>query len=1030
MYLKRIEMKGFKSFAERTVIEFNENITCIVGPNGSGKSNITDAFRWVLGEQKHKNLRGSNMQDVIFNGTKTRSPLGYAQVDIVFDNSCNILPTPYNEVCITRKLFRSGESEYYINNNECRLKDIKSLIVDTGIGVEGYSIIAQGRIEQLLSTNKNDRRLIFEEAAGIVKYKGIKEESIRKLENAQVNLNRVSDILGELEGRVEPLKIESEKAKRYNALNDELKNLEINIFIEDIESLDKNLKIATDELVEVEIKRDSSQRELEEISVADNSLKADEERLKSDVENKRSEFLREENYLTSLKHDIDIYEQKKQIYKKNIDELLAENKLDEIEYNKFLEQADELEGKNQSISEVLQYSDDCELSDIPDNFQNLSVVEKYRVLISQLNKINRDIGKNQHELMIKNADIGRSQDDIKRLENSIFELTQRMNKDMANREALLWQEKNNEGMSYATKEVLKLSKQDSAVHGIVKDLFDVEEKFETAIEVALGRSLQNIVVDDAKTASKYIEMLKRASAGRATFLPLNEMEMRAITDVKLSNGFYGHALKLIKFDKKYLPSLSYMLNNVYIADNLEIAKSISVTLSKGARIVTLDGDLFIVGGAITGGSFNKKDIGLLKRKGDIIRLDGEISISKSELEELNTTRLAQIEKIDIIKAKKDELSSVVQTLVGKRGEYQGQIDQIKINIESSISDKKNYANKLSLGIEKRSQRIKDIGAQIDEIENNISSYKLDIDKMSDKLSVLEKNINELNTSLALIISEREQLEGKIRRNREALNAITDSYLSLNLEKSRLETRRENIVSNLWERYDMSFVQALDYKTEFDYKECAKRVKSLKSDIKEIGHVNISSIAEYETVLERYEFLSAQREDLLKANNDLLGIIKEMDTKMRDGFEKKLEEIKKNFSEVFYELFGGGSVDIELEGSADILEAEICINAQPPGKKIQSLDLMSGGEKALTAIALLFAILKTKPSPFCILDEIEAALDDVNIFRFSEFLKKYIKNSQFIIITHRRGTMEIAKALYGVTMHEKGVSTILSMKLGG
>lgn len=1175
MLLKKIELKGFKSFADRTVIDFGQGITCIVGPNGSGKSNVTDAFRWVLGEQRFKTLRGAQMLDVVFNGTTKRKPLGFAEVAITFDNSAGHLPIEYTEVTVVRRLFRSGESEYAINGNKCRLKDVKELFMDTGVGVEGYSIIGQGRIESILSTNKEERRLILEEAAGIVKYRTRKEEAQRKLDRTGQNLERIEDIVKELSERVGPLKDQSEKAKAYLQYSESLKDLEINLFIHEVEQVDGNLKILVDELTDKEKHNYSLKTKLE---MQLDQLAGLEELLAQSSARERQLSMEQQHALqeaTQLKHDMDINRERRSLIETNIAQLKSQAAEDESHR---LEAIDALEREQQTLAlEKSQYDilfmnleraqeEIDALAEVHDALamsqqalegeieglraahnQHLMTKEKLQLQMENLRERTillkqesslfeerqsqavKQLSDAQHQL--GDADEGLRaieveritlqdkqrdlQDNLSRLEEQIYHKRSELTGLEAKYRALVEQENQQEGFSYAVKQVLDWSKTDSDVYGCVKDLFTVDKQFEVAVETALGRNLQNIIVAHEDAVDQYIESLKVHKAGRATFMPLKGLEPREIPQKEERPGYFGCAVHHIKANSSVLPALQYLLSNVYFCEGLSDAKRAAKHLPKGSRVVTLEGEVVNVGGTVTGGSLSKKETGFLKRKREIQELSIAIEAMQQEIHSDNATRndlqeallesrkafdasdariAVQKQLVNDCKLKLDQVRQAISTASQGKGKLQEALSEIDTQIselqeeqtiaatealeaESQLGDalsrhaaqrealnthrsKQEAAFKVTTDLRVEEARAKEILSSLERglVERqarfehqmrqaqrresdllNLSQTIISLEaQLLDKQELLEA-AKALQLALEteyvevqrIVEGYRTHMQGialEVENYRNQVGSFNDAIFRLEIDKTKLETRRDNILQNLFEKYELSFGEALGMKHEFDLKEYASEARRLKGLIKALGDVNVGAIKEYDTVAERYEFLSGQKEDLIIAKDQLSKLIREMDKEMRQSFKDKLEEINGFFKETFASLFGGGFGEITAEGDEDILEAEIVIHAQPPGKKLQSLDLMSGGEKALTAIALLFAILRTKPSPFCILDEIEAALDDVNIFRFASFLKDYVKNSQFIIITHRKGTMEIAQSLFGVTMQEQGVSTVISVQL--
>ncbi len=1175
MFLKSITLKGFKSFADRTVIDFGEGITCIVGPNGSGKSNITDAFRWVLGEQRYKTLRGKHMHDVIFSGTNQRKALGFAEVTITFDNSTHFLAIDFEEVVVTRRLYRSGESVYAINDAECRLKDVKQLFMDTGVGVEGYSIIGQGRIDSILSTNKDERRLIFEEAAGIVKYRTRKDEAERKLSRVNQNLERISDIVSELELRVAPLKAQAEKALQYKQLADELKSLEINIFIHDIEEANQKIELLKGDIETRKAKlargETALSASLSQISEYDGviekgeadyeadlatigQLKSDIARLEGDIavlkerataltvnqQTKQAQLIENQAELKTVDAELALAEQMVETQKgqfsslqqsrEKSDALVADSaaQLSMITSEQQLKQS-EIVSLEAVINGLLQENHkltardemaDRQLETIADDMHifeqtielELKKSAELAADIDTLKNAAETADNNKSELVHSISNIAKA---IADAENELYQLRSQLAEDEATKNALEQQEARNEGFSFATKRVLEWSQADSGVYGSVKDLFTIDEKFFTAIETGLGRQLQSIVVKDEDVVDDYIEQLKKHKAGRVTFIPNAQVKPRELPEKTTEKGYYGCAWYLIDCEAELANTFKFLLSGIFFTDTLSDAKRMAKKLPKGARVISLAGEVVNVGGTITGGSLSKRDTGYLARKNDIKRLNEEIAKQSNQLETVQAVRQQKIdeqqkqrEKLAVIenevrrineqlatltqrttasqrlldeaerkRAQMESEANLLRSAIGKRA------DTLKKNIEK-IAEKRSAIVLLQTEIVELKEKLTMQNDLLAQREAQLTDYKVEVAKaqevvkgaelkysqLAQRKAQFETDINSLKRDLvefdqlikdveAGTVNASQNLEetqgrlialnektasdkALVEHTRQTLAALQktvnaerqlqqeqkNDIFKIELDLTRIDTRRESLIQNLWDSYELSYVKALDYKQDVDIKAYASRARKLKREIKQLGEVNLGAIAEYDMVRERYEFLSEQQQDLLQSNDKLSKMIKEIDRQMRKTFKDKLTEINGYFRETFSKLFGGGSGDIVLGEADDVLDAEILIQAQPPGKKLQNLELLSGGEKALTAISLLFAILKTKPTPFCILDEIEAALDDVNIYRFADFLKEFVKDSQFIIITHRKGTMEIAEYLYGVTMREQGITTMLSVEL--
>lgn len=1173
--LKSIELKGFKSFADKTIIDFDDGITCVVGPNGSGKSNITDAFRWVLGEQKFKSLRGSKMTDLIFSGTSKRAALGYAEVTIVFDNENKILPSDYSEISIMRRLYRSGESLYTINANPCRLKDIKELLYDTGIGVEGYSIIGQGRIDKLLSTDKADRRLIFEEASGIVKYRVRKEEASRKLDRVQQNLERINDILDELKERVGPLKEQSEKAKRFIELRDRLKILEVNISLKDLEKIEKDLEIYEKQLQASGEKSEKVYNSLLELKEKSSDKIRENDNNYQSKKHLSQNLDEKERKLLEIKGDIKLaYEMKKTLEKTRLELIEKINK----EAGSFDEKISELEEKKDSLiakeDEFTKESSDfkIEKDEFDENLSNLNNSKvKYQVLlaklreienfklsadteiielntkkealnlriidleqdlsesagttdsktteISELLKVEMDLSQKEKELkeeILKNKEASLDKRTrLKELELKIQDLNSEKTEITSKKQSLKRRIDNFDNLSRTSQEILKKAKNDEKLYGTIGSIITVDQKFHIALEQVLGARIENIVVEDFDTARKYIEYLRDNRLGRAVFMPLDTIRARNQIELQKEDGLIGPSLEFVSCDAKLREAVKYLLYNVGFIESLQKGKLIQEKLPSGYKLASLDGQVINVGGTVSGGYSKKLTSGVLNDKKtyqdyeikikelefEIEKLQDEKSSLELELTEfdkniedinnlldentsiknkteadltvlrtlISSSRKEEEKKSETINEIKKELETIEKThieLSEKNREKSENTKEIKENISSldlyiqensKIVDKKREEiTEKTLYLGDKELKIKFEKSQIEEIENDINSRLEESEKSKKKLEeinkedkeysqkitqgeklseqelkeqeVLKSQILDLDKKIILFREQNQKDLKEIENLEKTLSELKDEIYSIKIEKTKFDTRKEALIDALWTNYELSPFSAKELKCEINTSEAKKDLKNIKSELETLKEVNLLAIEEYEKVSERYEFLKKQEDDVVKSYKQLSRLISEIDTEMRNRFSKSMEEIKENFKKCFIDLFRGGSASILLGSDDDILNSEIIINAQPPGKKLQSLELLSGGEKALTAIAILFAILKTRPSPFCVLDEIEAALDDANIVLFSSFLKDFADNSQFIIITHRKGTMEIAESLYGVTMKEKGISKILSLKL--
>lgn len=1182
MYLKKIHIQGFKSFADKTEIKFKNDITAIVGPNGSGKSNISDAIRWVLGEQSIKSLRGSNMVDVIFAGTNKRRALSFAEVTIFFDNKDGIIPLEYNEVAVTRRMFRSGESEYYINKNSCRLKDIRSLFMDTGIGKDGYSIIGQGRIDEILSNKPEDRRNIFEEAAGIIKYKTKKEEAERKLKNTEENLIRINDLIYEISAQYKRLEKDSKKATEFINIFNELKDLETNIYIKDIKVIDdkKTLIIKDKTQVEKEIEEKEKEK-LKKQSIFDGlkenmdnrekeiellrKKKEDVIRLKEESKNKMLLLLEKENFCkkdlsriseelkdmddedisldkelilisehidsSSREHNklISQYEIKEKqfnyIDKKLIDtEKYIDDKKNEI--NSLYEKIVDKKGELNNI-DSLSLNSDKKILELKDEEKKLyEKIKKISENIQRLNDYKKTIELNQEKLF-KDKDIyelenNKIKEKIDENFKKIKELEMQIERISSGYKLYKTMENSYEGYYKSVKNLLKALKnndlENEGFHGIVADLLSVNEKYEIAINISLGGNLQNIVVDNEKNAKSMISYLKTNKLGRVTFLPIDTIKGNELA-IDMENlkkqGVLGLAHRLIKYEKKYEDIFKSLLGRTIVIDNIDNAIKFAKKTNHSYRIVTLEGELLNPGGSLSGGSY-KDNINIINRKVKIENMEKILSSLKADLSNLRTKNLEfqkefklieekidilknniEIDNINLINIENDkktfkneeeffgknlektrcqieELINSSRVILEKTLQNKNILkididrleelkENVKINIDSLIISKENR--------EKAYKDISDIKLSIKLIESKLLNYKNEVKnlkqkKINNKLLkeeklkeiimvkkvlekiILDKQVSEtsiqelfkeevnLKHDIEIKVEDKDKYMNDFYKEQTIIKTLIENISTLernkndkDLKLSRLEMERENISSKLLADYKLNIEEAFLLERSIDdIKESRKRVKLLKEKIKHLGNVNLGALEEYREVKQRLEFMETQHNDLIESKESLKNIIRDMEKEMKLNFLNSFEEIKNNFSKVFSELFNGGSAVLELENTEDdILTSGIEIKVKPPGKVFQSLSLLSGGEKSLVAVALLFAILKVKPSPFCILDEIDAALDDSNISRYTSYLKKINDDTQFILITHRKTSMEIANVLYGVTMEEKGISRIISMK---
>lgn len=1179
MRLKSIEIHGFKSFANKILLEFHDGITGIVGPNGSGKSNVADAVRWVLGEQSAKQLRGAKMEDVIFSGTQTRKPLGYAYVAITMDNSDHKLSIDFDEVIIARRVYRSGESEYLINNASCRLRDVQELFMDTGVGKEGYSIIGQGQIDKILSGKPEDRRELFDEAAGIVKFKRRKYAAEKNLEEEKQNLYRITDIIKEIEKQLSPLERQSATAKIYLKLREELKSLEVNQFLKEYEKLrtskeqvEEKLNIATadydqskedyentkEEYLQLEKQLEECDLVIEEDKNAYNELKLNKEKADGDIkllQEQISSAQQSDEYvqgrIRSQEQDIALKKAEEEGYlaeKVTIDEKISgmddqlSTALDEFNKikNNIIRYSKEIEECNNKIFEALNIN-----SGIKSGMQRYETMLEQNVLRKA--ELNQKILKNKSEeslysesiitctehlkivsdQIIKHTEestsiektITDTQSVIDKLTAEYSELQGRYLNEKSRLESLNNLTERYEGYGNSIKKVMERKAQLPGIVGVVADIIKVEKTYETAIETALGGSIQNIVTDDEATAKELISYLKQNKFGRATFLPLTNMTSGSILHndkVLKEEGVIGIAGELVEADNKFHALIDYLLGKNIVVDNIDHATILAKKYHYSLRIVTLEGDLLTPGGSISGGAY-KNASNLLGRRREIEEMEEQVNILENQTKELlrckeeekdnkfklrqslevlkqslqekfleqNTAKMnldrelmkkaeskavfleytKEVQEIEIqAKDLKENLSNLNVSLsqnAQNNKEKEVLIDQLTKQLDAE-RDKERLANdktselKLELSSFEQSnqfllENVRRVKRDIEKLYEEETKLKVDIQKASSLVEERKQTIDETQAVINSYQKSITELEEKIKEQtakRDHITSIHKNFFTkreelsscmndLDKECFRLSTQKEKLVEQsdlqmnyMWEEYELTYTSALTYPvdSEISLTQAKKSTAEIKGKIKELGDVNVNAIEDYKNLSERFEFLSTQREDLIKAEETLLQIITELDNEMRIQFLEKFKAINEQFDIVFKELFGGGKADLELIEGEDILESGIRINAQPPGKKLQNMMQLSGGEKALTAISLLFAIQNLKPSPFCLLDEIEAALDDSNVKRFAKYLNKLTKDTQFIIITHRRGTMASADILYGITMQEKGVSALVSVNL--
>jgi len=1186
LYLKRLEMQGFKSFAEKIKLDFNCGITAVVGPNGSGKSNIADAIRWVLGEQSVKTLRGSKMEDVIFAGTEHRKPLGFAEVTIVLDNSDSTLPIDYEEVAITRRVYRSGESEYLINKTNCRLKDITELLLDTGIGRDGYSVIGQGRIDEILSTRSEDRRQIFEEASGIMKYKVRKHDAEKKLELTRQNLERINDIIAELESQLEPLREQSEKARRFLDLREELKVLEVNVYLDSMKKFRDRLEVMDKQLKTVQDQINDENNKLDEITRSNKEktdlLKSMDERLEEakqlfyemegNLERCSSEIKLNQEKIANLMQNIERLDTEKAELREKIEVLETEEagKKDRLKYleRQLEEYSAKLAGFEKQMEELLKTLDEEErsiellkseimdkmdiqsdkklqISNLRSHIENMQ--KRQRSIDTEVyqNVVEKDREKMKKEELtesIRNAEqhikghkeklsgLFREREETDKMLAELRMKQAKINSDIQSKSSrvrtLREMEQKLEGYNRSVREVLQACHASPqfgrGIHGALAQLIEVDRKYETAIEISLGGALQNIVTQTEEDAKKAIEFLKRNKLGRATFLPISSVEGRGFDNqtmarIKQCEGFCGVASELVSHDSVYTGIIRNLLGKVVVIDNLDNGIKMARKFRYSFRIVTLDGDLLNTGGAMSGGSLENRGTGILTRNReiseldeelkslrqqetgvskdikqlteDISRIDSDISsieneIKNNELVKIrDESHLAQTDenlekltaRMEMLRQEKEQLEREIKETGNELTKYELELLQIEEEISEAkktvaefqekhkedqaardalhtdITDYKISVNSIKesiAGVNESSDRIhtekenmvmsitkkeseqERFREEIKKLEEQIEGLNARIKKHSEERSGRSFEIDRLTEERKILEEDIYDIVNKINDTNKTILLLQEEYSRTEVRKTRLEAEMEALQDRIWNEYELTYSSAMELKKDVGSLTSAqRRINEIKNMIKELGPINVAAIDDYIKTKDRYEFMTNQRNDMEQAREKLLRVIAEMTSIMKKQFLEQFKLINKNFNDVFRELFNGGRASLTLVDEENVLESGIEIEAQPPGKKLQNMMLLSGGERAFTAIALLFAILRLKPSPFCVLDEIEAALDEANVYRFVEYLKNYSCNTQFIVVTHRKGTMEGSDMLYGVTMQEHGVSKIISMKMG-
>lgn len=1179
LFLKRLELVGFKSFAERLSIDFVPGVTAVVGPNGSGKSNISDAIRWVLGEQSAKNLRGSRMEDVIFSGSDSRAPLNMAEISLILDNEDQHLAIDYSEVAVTRRVYRSGDSEYLINKQSCRLKDIVDLFMDSGLGKEAFSIIGQGRVEEILSSKSEERRMIFEEAAGVLKYKNRKQKSEKKLQDTQDNLNRVKDILHELETQVEPLREQASVAREYLEKKRDLKNIEVGVLVKEIEMLHKEWTEGKEAWEKLEGEEGKFQSLVKSGEAKLQRFRADMQTIDDSIDDLQNFLLTTSEDLEKQEGQKEVWKERRKNFAQNKEQFLQEiaqlkekkNKLNtELEKQRKL-----LDERKLKAAETSKQQQELEmrLSDLEEGSEERleqlksDYIEWLNEKASKTNEMNylkdqaarneqkrQRLEKDNQELLVKrkrilserlnaekeweaeketidyllhqyqkvNQESEKKQSEYEKKEKLLYEGLRHLQQLQSRKEILEDMQNDYAGFFQGVKEILKeRDRTFKGIRGAVAEMIEVDPKYQTAMEIALGAAQQHVIVEDEPTGRKAIQFLKERRLGRATFLPVNVVKPRSIPPQDLYRaeaveGCLGIASELVAYEPEYRDVVRHLLGNVVLAEEIKSAQKIAGKLNYRFRVVTLDGDIVNPGGAMTGGSIKQKQSQILGRQQELERVADKLNTIESQTDglqkevsvlketaaslkqqmkqltesgeearrieqikkaELNKLQLAEenlnerlevydleyedykremeerqqrVEELTVsIKAseeKVEELNSEIEELASRQKKDQSEreglraeLTEIKIKFAKEDEQKsyteENY-RRLKGELQSVSQEIIDKDTEYNQLEKELSDQTVDASTIEDQI---EKRKAEKEKTIQLISKRRSErlnlqqthddTEQELKEQKRQLKFISQTLHEKEVLVNRLDVELDTRLNKLQEEYEMSFEAASgNYTLTGELEDAKNQVKLIKMAIEELGTVNVGAIEEFERVKERYDFLTEQRTDLEEAKATLHQVISEMDDEMTRRFRETFNQIQGHFKGVFAELFGGGNASLELTNPDDLLQTGVDIVAQPPGKKLQNLALLSGGERALTAIALLFSILKVRPVPFCVLDEVEAALDEANVARFAQYLKDFSEETQFIVVTHRKGTMEEADVLYGVTMQESGVSNLVSVRL--
>lgn len=1179
MYLKSIEIHGFKSFANKIVFEFQKGITAIVGPNGSGKSNVGDAVRWVLGEQSAKQLRGSKMEDIIFAGTELRKPQGFAYVAITFDNTDHKLPTSYDEVTVARRVYRSGESEYLMNGVNCRLRDVQELFLDTGIGKEGYSIIGQGQIDKILNGKPEERRELFDEAAGIVKYKKRKATAEKNLEVERQNLERINDILSELEKQVGPLKKQAETAREYLRYREELKKLDINLFLQEYNQLHSQTEQVEEKLKIVSEDYDQKNRKLTQVKEQYNQMERELEQKdyiveqnKNIINEKRIHNEQLEGQIKVCNEQIIAAKQNDEHYQERVSAILADIEKKEVEKKKSLEEKElllkEMQGVGQKKSDLelqlqlcrnemdalgqkIDENNSAIMEHLNENATMKAKLEKYNTMLSQSNvkkaeltqrilrskteeaicaeklkteeakykEVTKEIEEKKEIVTGLKGFQQKSRQQLEELRKNYGQKQQDYHREKSRLEALKNMTERYDGYGQSIRRVMEQKDNNSGIVGVVADIIKVKKEYETAMEIALGGSIQNIVTDNENTAKTLINFLKKNKYGRATFLPLTNVGGRgefSNKEVLKEQGVLGIASNLVSAEPQFSGLVQYLLGRILVVDHIDHAISVAKKYKNSIRIVTLEGELLNPGGSMSGGAY-KNSSNLLSRRREMEDGEEKLKSLKQEWDETKVHMQELQEQIEKQQKEESELRQQLQQMYLAQNTAKIRYEQAKADNEQIMegyqiihqenADIERENTELKNAVLKLEEQMKALEEENRQFEITISGHNSDLEKkkkeedgIREKLSQVfievsafeqkneffemnqqrldselgslrdeqqrlashakdstaqvqekeqqiidlkaeleeeKKQIEETSNYVRNLVKDREETAAKHKamlKEREELSGdlgnMDKELFRLNNQKEKISEQMEQQGNYMWEEYELTYNSAKDFWVELNIEIPAmkKQIATVKGQMKALGDVNVNAIEDYRNVSERYELLHTQHDDLIHSEEVLKGIVEELDAEMRKQFEEKFAEIKAQFDIVFKELFGGGKGNIELVEDEDVLEAGINIIAQPPGKKLQNMMQMSGGEKALTAISLLFAIQNLKPSPFCLLDEIEAALDDSNVKRYAQYLHKLTKDTQFIVITHRRGTMAAADVMYGITMQEKGVSTMVSVNL--